>query len=61
MASDGTVSLIAVDGRETELGHPAIETAFHFPTRQALTTNGDMLVLVESGSMVWQIAGAAGR
>ncbi|HEY6569500.1 MAG TPA: Hsp70 family protein, partial [Candidatus Limnocylindrales bacterium] len=58
--SDGSANFIASDGRSTELGKPAIETGFHFPHRLGMTKGGDLLVLVESGSLVWQIAGVAG-
>ena len=57
---DGSANFIASDGRSTELGGPAIETGFHFPHRLGITKGGDLLVLVESGSLVWQIAGVAG-
>ena len=57
----GSVSMIAVDGRSDQIGKPASETSFLHPSRMAMTAEGNLLALVQSGSLLWQIEGVAGR
>ena len=57
----GVVSMISVDGRSDEIGKPASETAFFHPSRMAMTTDGNLLALINSGSLLWQVEGVAGR
>ncbi len=57
----GAVTMIAVDGRSDQIGLPASETSFLHPSRMAMTAAGDLLTLVQSGSLLWQVEGVAGR
>ena len=57
----GVVSMISVDGRSDEIGKPASETSFFHPSRMAITADGNLLALINSGSLLWQVEGVAGR